>query len=99
MIEGIPVSTETPTGSGTTETEIFAFADGDFVVTEDVVRRRHVKIEVRQGEIQEIILSVRLPHGAAGIVHRESRRRPWPGKRRADYTCPAGCPGWEKRSR
>ena len=41
------------------EAEIFAFADGKPVVAEDVVRRRHVKIEVWQREVQEIVPSSR----------------------------------------
>jgi hypothetical protein len=50
------------------EAEIFAFADGKPVVAEYVVRRRHVKIEVWQREVQEIVPSTRLSQGPAGIV-------------------------------
>jgi hypothetical protein len=42
------------------EAEIFALGDRNSVVTKNVVRRNHVKMEVRQSEIQEIVLSTRL---------------------------------------
>jgi hypothetical protein len=50
------------------EAEIFAFADRNSVVTKNVVRRSHVKIEVRQGEIQQVVLSTRLARCTAGTV-------------------------------
>ena len=65
---GVDTPAYPPAPSLPAEAEIFAFADGNSVVTEDVVRRCHVEIEVRQGEIQEIVLSARLPRSAAGIV-------------------------------
>jgi hypothetical protein len=51
-----------------TEAKIFTFADGKSVVTEDVVSGCHVEIEIREREIQEIVLSTRLSRGTAGIV-------------------------------
>lgn len=48
-------------------------AHGNSVVAEDVVRGCYVEIEIRQSEIQEIVLSTRLPRSAPGIVRNRSR--------------------------
>jgi hypothetical protein len=48
--------------------EIFAFADGNSVVAENVAGPHYVEIEARQGEIQKIFLSARLSRSTTGIV-------------------------------